>query len=168
MATNVTTTLVVSLKSDAEESSIFSAEVDDRETGLNAGDTSFAPGDAIGYLVYMSSNVDPATLSQIASKGSITAAGTGTKSVTEFIQFANEREATPQYPIYGGFTYAWMGNNLGALTMVNDRALSIAAAGVGVAKVTYNTFYRSFLLSSTLIPGEPEYEILIYIAAQTF
>jgi len=167
----VTTSLVVSLTSDSvADASIYKAEFDSRtagEGGLNNGDTSFSPGDNLGFLLYRSSNINDAATIITPSLGSIISLNNGSRAITEFIKFTNTKEVAPQYPIAGNFTYTWMGNNLGAVSQVNDRKLTIPADGVGVAKITYTTTFKQYKLTNTKIPGEDEYDVLIYIAGET-
>jgi len=166
----VTTTLVVSLSADAIGSPIFSAEFDDRlaiEGGLNDGDTDFAPGDNLGFLLYRSRDVDDTSIVITPSLGSIVTLGGGTKSVTEFVHFPKTREVAPKYPVYSGFTYSWMGTSLGTLSATTDRSLVATTSGVAVAKVTYTTSFLQYRLVNTLLTGENEYDVLIYIEGNT-
>ena len=118
----------------------LSAEIDDREDGLNGGDTDFAPGDTAYFLVYKSSNI---TLSNpVASAGSCSDQGTTSVNKTEFVSFANEDEGSLDVPAQSIISTNWIGQNLGAVALGADQTslkLNSKPAGIfaGVLKVTY-------------------------------
>jgi hypothetical protein len=169
MAT-VRTTLVV--RFDAGEQSgvggsMLKAEIDDRESGLNAGKTQFRPGDSPYYLVYRTSDV---TITQHrSSAGVIATAGPGVREVTEYLEFADEQEASLSYPVSGSIAYTWLGNNLGRLQLVGQTGVKAATKGVGRAKVTYQSAYQAYRLSNVPqeLGGETSFDVLILIAGTT-
>lgn len=169
----VTTSLVVSLGDDAGADSIYSAQVDDREKGLNGGKTSFNPGDYIYILLFRTDNVT--TLNAIASKGSLVRKGTSQFEVEGFATFANESEYSLNEPVPAGasLTTQWLGNNLGAFTIQNQSKIvlssNVATLGdpfVGVMKYSYTSVADVYLLQNTLIPDITPYEILCYWAGE--
>jgi hypothetical protein len=169
----VTTSLVVSLGGDTADNSIYSVEVDSREDGLNAGRTSFNPGDQIYLLLFKTDNVT--TLDSIASKGNLTYKGTTKFEVEEYGEFPNEKEVSLSYPVPAGgiVTKKWLGNDLGSTAILNQSILSLttddAALGnpyVGVMRYSYTSVADIYLLNNTLIPNQVEYNILCYFAGE--
>lgn len=163
MPNTVTTSLVVSFTRSGNGGGILSAEIDSRQDGFNSGNTSFAPGNQPAFLIFKSSDVEIDEITP--SAGEISDLGTGTMSVTEIIKFANVAEATLSKPVASGLTVKWLGNDLGAVTLVGENKLVVAAPGVGVLKVTYNAAFLAKKLVNVDNPlnGETEYEVLIYI-----
>lgn len=162
MATTVTTSLVVNFEA-GDADAVLDAEIDDRDDGMNKGNTSFVAGDRVGYLIYKTSNV--ALQNQIASAGSLISRGTEVIAVEEFIAFANEKEVALPRPVYSGWTSpVWYGRNLGGVTVVNETTARIGTEGVGVCKVKYNTLaYKWELQSPSSLNSETTFDILIYV-----
>jgi len=161
------TTIQVSFSTpgaDAYSNAHLSAEIDSREGGLNAGKTSFAPGDDVYILVYKSSNVE---ISSVAvSAGSCSGQGSVNVSTTEDVIFADSVESSLGKPCAGGLTsQKWLGNNLGAISLGSDQTtLTIAAKGVGVAKVGFDSTALVYKLTSpTTLDGETDFTILVMV-----
>jgi len=174
MPTNnvITTSFVISFGGDSS-SGILKAEVDDRPAGLNAGKTSFLPGDNVGFLVFKSTNVE--IIKELTSQGIITKGANSFKTVEQVLTFANEPTQTLSYPIdtTSGFTSGptWFGNDLGGLVMTDDSTVHCPAivggtdpalAKVGVCTVTYQSPCIEYMLSGTLLPFA-SYSILVYL-----
>jgi hypothetical protein len=169
MAQNViTTSIVVEFGSVDGAEGILSLEVDDRPGGLNGGNTSFIPGDTVYLLRYNTTNVGD--LVQSVSGGSLAKDSTGSYVVTEeYLTFANEREANLAKPYGGGFSYKWLGTDLGVPTISDEMKVSVPTKGVGVMKVSYTTNYTAFRLSSPLtLNGETVFKILVYMAGTAY
>ena len=169
MAGVVTTSLVVSLGEGADVASLYAAEVDSREDGLNGGRTSFNPGDSIYILLFKTDNVT--TLHSVASQGSLTYQGTTDFEVEGFAEYPNENESSLSYPVPSGavVTKQWLGNDLGNSTISNQSSILLstdeATLGdpyVGILKYSYTAVADIYLLQDTLIPSEPEYSILCF------
>ena len=169
MAGVVTTSLVVSLGDDAEGTSIYTAEVDSRDDGLNGGRTNFNPGDSIYILLFKTDNVT--TIHSVASKGSLTYQGTTDFEVEGFAEYPNENESSLTYPVPTGavVTKSWLGNDLGHSTISNQSSILLStdptALGdpyVGILKYSYTAVADIYLLQDTLIPNEAEYSILCF------
>lgn len=142
----------------------LSAEIDSREAGLNAGATSFAPGDTAYFLVYKSDNVSYSP--PVASAGSISTAGTQiTVEKEEDVQFADADTATLGVPSSAVTSVTWLGRSLGSLTLQADRTtLKASAKGVAVARVKYNCKADAFgLVSPATLAGLTDFSILVYI-----
>lgn len=146
-----TTTLVVQFGTpDSEADAYLSAEIDDRETGLNGGETSFEPGETAYFLVYKSDNVTLRTNpGPIASAGNA-AYATQTIDIDiedEDITFAASAEGQLDVPCKNAAltSYAWVGDVLGTPSLGADRrTVTITpAAGkdlknsAGVLRVNY-------------------------------
>lgn len=158
---SITANVVVNFDA-GEGDGLLIAEVDDRDDGLNGGNTNFKPGDTVGLLIFKSSNVTITDI--ITSAGSLSGAGTQTKDVSDIISFPKEKTQNVRYPINGGgFTFKWLGNNLGTIshTEVN---VTCANLGVGVAKVSYSSTADGHNLTSpTSLDGETTFDILVYV-----
>lgn len=163
----VTTSLVVDFGQTGDAKGVLKAEIDDRPTGLNGGETSFTPGQTVGYMVAKSSNV--AINAHIASYGSPVAAGSYSFTHEEIVIFTGENTTSPEYPILSGFTYAWLGKNPGALTATESEITLSKAAGeqysVGVAKISYSTTVDLYTLASpTSLGGVQEFSIVVFLS----
>ena len=117
----------------------LSAEIDDRDGGLNNGDTDFQPGDTAYFLIYKSSNV---TLSApVASAGSVSYEGTTSVEKVDYVTFANEPEGSLDVPATSITSKEWIGANLGETELVNEQTLRLTSPPssiyAGVLKVTY-------------------------------
>jgi len=143
----------------------LSAEVDARADGLNAGKTSFAPGDDVHILVYKSDNV--VVTGTDCSAGSLSASGTAVVVLTEELFFEGEKTATLGVPASTGVleTTTWLGRSLGAITLGADKTTCTAgSAGVAVANVSYRTNALVYKLSTPAsINGSTDYSILVLI-----
>lgn len=173
MAGVVTTSLVVTLGDTGGDDSLFNAEVDGRDDGLNNGNTSFQPGATIFILLFKTDDVT--TLDAITSKGNLVKQGTSQYAVTGFAEFANETESSLSYPVPAGasLTTRWLGNNLGAFTIRNQSAIVLStdktALGdpfVGVLEYSYTAVATIYKLENTMITGAVPYEILCYWAGE--
>ena len=141
----------------------LSAEIDDRPAGLNAGDTSFAPGDTAYFLVYKSDNVTYDF--PVASAGTVTAAGTGlTVSKEQDLQFADVDTASLSIPATAITNVTWLGRSLGELSLQDPTTVKASAKGVAVARVTYTCRADGFgLASPTTLAGLTDFSILVFI-----
>ncbi len=161
--TNPTTSLTISfgLRNNAEKNGMLSGEVDSRADGLNKGNTTFLPGDAVYILVYKSDNV---TLKSAIASAGIIALTSGLVEVekTDDIQFANTNTASVNVPITSIVSAIWMGNNLGAITMVDQGNIKCGSTGVGFVRLTYKTNAMAYLLQSpTSVSGLSDFSILV-------
>lgn len=134
----IRTTIQVSFGTGATGNEHISAEVDGRTDGLNAGKTSFLPGDTAFILIYKSGNV---TIDQILiSAGSMINATSGTVQKEEDIFFDDASTATLSFPTTGPVAVTWLGAQLGDLVLQSDgMTVRSSAKGVAVARVQYQT-----------------------------
>jgi len=160
----VTATLVVQFRNEA--AGVLQAEIDSRPAGYNNGRTSFVPGDSPAFLMFKSTNVE--ILSEEVSAGTLATLAPGLLSVTDFLQFANADEASLSKPFHSGASYKWLGNNLGTPTIVGDTKVRLAAKGVGILKITYNSAFlaRRFAGLPTILNGETEYSVIAVITGE--
>lgn len=166
----VTANITVSFGTQtADASGHLSAEVDDRETGLNRGKTSFVPGDTVGILVYKSDNVTYDT--PVVSAGTIRAGAAQTVTKTQDITFAGESTATLSVPATAITGTQWVGRQLGAITLAEDKmTVSVPANDdpkelVGVCRVTYTAAAESWMLASptsAAMGGLTEFQIAVF------
>ena len=124
---------------DASANLHLSAEIDDRDNGLNGGDTDFQPGDTAYFLIFKSANI---TLSSpVASAGSVSYKGTESVEKVDYLTFANEPESTLNVPAASIISKTWIGNSLGDTELLNETTLKLTSPpeGIyaGVLKVVY-------------------------------
>lgn len=160
----ITTSITIDFDAGDGDEGILKAEIDDRPTGYNSGVTNFVPGDSPVFLVFKTSNV---TIDRMESSlGTISSVGSGTKEIEEFITFADTREASPGYPVSGGFSYEWFGGS-GSPT-VSESKITIPAKTVGVMKIKYDAKFSAYRLSSpTSYNGVTTFPIVVFIAGST-
>jgi len=143
----------------------LSADIDARPDGLNAGKTSFAPGDDVYILVYKSDNV--VITGTDCSAGSITASGSATVELTEELTFEDDTTASLNVPAAtaGLNTVTWYGRSLGTISVGADKITCTASSkGVAVASVTYTASALVYKLSTPAsLNGSTDYSILVLI-----
>ena len=145
----------------------LSAEVDSRKTedgGLNNGETQFQVGDEVAILVYKSDNV--VSFDVRASAGSVADSGVKTNVLKEEdVVFVESTSASLRSPASNGFSYAWMGNDLGPIALQADKStVRIGSKGLGVARVSYVTPASVVRLQSpSEMPGFDEFTIVVLI-----
>lgn len=171
MAGIVTATLSIGFgaASAAAGADSLIAEVDGREEGLNAGKTSFNPGDEVFILLYKSSNVTVDAV--VPSFGTIAKLpGLEVVELEEDVVFANVPEASVSRPIVQLITDEWLGIDLGGIIKTGELQVSLSSpptglppAGVyaGVNRLTYKSNATVYRLTNTLLPGITEYDIVV-------
>lgn len=174
MAKGITTSIVVQFrKEDAEAAAILQAEIDDREDGLNQGDTSFEPTSTAYFLVYKSSNVVYST--PRATAGNILSRGTGTRVVEdEFITFTGSNTGSTSYPIKGQSldSYKWLGTAGGVVTVTGENEITVTpftegAEVFGVLAVNYKADYTAYgVKSPASLEGYTDFPIVVYIIGE--
>lgn len=164
------TTIKIQFGADAatgsSASGYVSAEIDSRETGLNAGKTSFAPGDSAYILVYLSSDLK--ITGADCSAGTVSAAGSTTVTITQELTFEATQTATLDIPASGPITATtWYGRSLGTITLGADKTTCTAtSAGVAVAEVTYTALAQIYRLDAPAsVGGSTDYSILVLLTA---
>lgn len=112
MAEVVVATLNVNFSADTTATEgVLKLEIDDREDGLNGGDTSFAPGDTVGFWMFKDSNVT-VEYGPAATAGGVTASGSASKTIDEYITFSNSDSGSLGYPPSGSVSLEWQGRCL--------------------------------------------------------
>lgn len=162
MPSKVTATLVVNFGGANEGAGGLSIELDARPAGYNAGRSSFGAGDNPAFLVFATSDVTIDALE--ASAGSIALIGGGTMTIEEDLQFADVAEASLSRPFYNGFNYKWLGNNLGA-PLLNESQVRIAVPGVGVLRISYETYFIAYRLNGVPVPLNSETSFPVLVVA---
>ena len=158
MAEVVVATLNVSFQDETDGASgVLKLEIDDREDGLNGGDTSFKPGDTPGFFLFKDDNVTLVVLPK-ASASNPVPQGLGTKDVDENVTFSNSDTASLGYPPQGGVTMEWLGQSFSltgtavssnaTLPDVNGSELRIPGGKnvIGILHCTYTTQGSLFTL----------------------
>ncbi|MDX8382476.1 MAG: hypothetical protein R8M45_00245 [Ghiorsea sp.] len=160
----VTTSLVITLGT-AGATGILTAEIDARPDGMNKGVTSFVPTDTVYFLVFSTSNVNWNPITMLASYGSPTAVGSGSMTVTETLTFAGTNTATASKPVSGGFSSVWLGNSLGAVTVIDEVTIRSATVGVAAAQITYTSnFDIYYIVSPATLAGLKNFPIVVTIS----
>lgn len=111
MAEVIVATLNVSFGDDTtgDSQGVLKLEIDDRENGLNGGDTSFSPGDDAYYFLFKDANV---TVNEHeTTAGGKSSQGTGVKQIDENITFTNSDSSSLGYPPDGAVTRKWLGRS---------------------------------------------------------
>lgn len=149
MSEIVTASLTINFEA-GQGSSQFQVEIDDRETGPNGGRSSFSPGDTVYLLLYASPNVS--NIRSFTTSGSLSAGSSVEVDREEIISFAQEREASPRYPVVpGSFSFEWYGPSA-SVTLVNNKFVT-ASDVLAVGKVKYRARARSYSLSGVSYPA---------------
>lgn len=159
MATKmVTASLVVSFDTTDGDGHL-SLEIDSREDGLNSGETSFYPGDKPGILLFKSKNVVIDKI--VVSEGSLSSSGSASISTEEWLTFANEKSASPKYPVSSGYVAETGGTSGEAI--VTELAVTFPTAQVGVAYLKYTSLAQLYRLVGA--PGDKP--VVVYVAGHT-
>lgn len=163
----ITATLVVNFGAEAAANNdALVAEVDNRETGLNDGKTSFNPGDDVWILLYPSTNVvlnEPVT-----SWGDlILRAGTEYVEKEQDIQFVDEIEGRVTYPMLSGFLPSFIGRDASPVSQTGELTLQIAQPKdvehwARVLRVNWTAEARAYRLTNTFISGFDSYQIVVH------
>lgn len=161
----VSATIQVSFGTESGADGHLSAEIDDRATGLNSGDTDFAPGDTAYFLVFKSTNVEYDT--PVPSAGSLVAATVsgGYVEREEDLSFADTNQASLSVPASALVSFEWFGRSLGDLTLLdNSMTVEASASGVAVCRVKYRAPCAAHgLASPSSLNGKTDYSILVFI-----
>lgn len=148
MAAPVTTSLVINFTTlDGSEGGILTAEVDDRPDGLNAGNTTFYPGDSPGFLVFKSNNV--AITQLLASEGLLQSMGQFSITAEEDLTFANTREASLRYPAKGPVTVVRKSPSGPSLTLVGEDKVTTPSNVVAAYQIRYPTIGIGYRVTGT-------------------
>lgn len=150
MAEIVTASLTINFDA-GKGSSQFSVEVDDRETGPNAGRTSFVPGDTVYLLLFASDNVQ--NVRSFVTSGSLSRGSSVVVEKEEIITFAQEREATAKYPVVpGSVSYEWYGPAPSSIGYSGGKFVTPADT-FAIGKVKYRTTATQYTLSGVAYPA---------------
>ncbi len=161
MAEVIVATLNVTFDDDADtdgtRQGVLKLEIDDREDGLNNGDTSFSPGDDAYYFLFKDDNVT--VLEHETTAGGKSPQGTGTKTIDENITFSNSDTSSLNYPPNGSVTRKWLGRSfeISGTTVVpnttlpevsgSELAMASGKKVVGILNCTYEATGSLYKLS---------------------
>jgi hypothetical protein len=177
MAEVIVATLNVTFDdSDSGDSQgVLKLEIDDREDGLNGGDTSFKPGDDAYYFLFKDPNVT--VHEHETTAGGKSGAGSGTKDIDENITFSNSDTSSLNYPPNGAVTRKWLGRSFklvgtnvvanNALPDVNGSELSMPGGEkvIGILNCTYSATGDLYKLSG--VPKDFREVLIIAIGSAT-
>lgn len=152
----VSATLTVSFRdseSTEQQGGILVLEIDDRPDGLNGGNTQFQPGDTAYFLRYTGALVD--IIAQRTNVGTISAAGSGTRTINDVIALNNTRETTLRYQFESDFSADWVGQRYDARGL--PKAISFTRDGdvirfsepvYGALELSYTTRFTAWKLAN--------------------
>lgn len=167
--TQVTASVTIGFASGADASSTFSAEVDSRENGLNAGTTSFAPGASVHLLLYktnmitMGSPVAPS--GWIASSGVLSNAGLVDVVVEEDVAVGYDDNFSLAKPVKANtpVTLTWYGPPSGGATFTqvagDQQLFKSTIKSVAAGKAKYTTEAVHWVLSG----ANPAYPAVVLV-----
>jgi hypothetical protein len=175
----ITASQIINFDRDEDaDRGILRLEVDNRNDGLNAGKTSFSPGDSVGLLLYKSPNIT-ILHGPIVTYGSIAEEGTHITPHEGFLAFAGETEQSLSHPICPeNLVLQWVGNILGDTRVLNCSVVQLVdppdwnpgntaeplADKIGILRYSGNATAQGYRLSGTNLPDqEVPYQIGIYI-----
>lgn len=160
MAEVVVATLNVNFSADTTATEgVLKLEIDDREDGLNGGDTSFSPGDTVGFLMFKDSNVT-VEYGPASTSGGVTGSGSASKTIDEYITFSNSDSGSLGYPPSGAVSLQWqgrcfkiVGTEVTQTTALPDRTRSTlrmadGSSVAGVLRAQYTTTGSLYRLRS--------------------
>lgn len=153
----VTASVTIGFATADSGSAIFNAEVDSRDTGLNGGKTSFAPGEAVWILLYKSSYVTmgpPGGGSPyLTSSGTLTPGATNiTVDVEEDISVAYDTSFTTSKPITGPYTITSFSTSTPTFTKQGENTFTCPNKAVFAGRINYKTTASSYKLSNVPLP----------------
>lgn len=173
----VTASQIISFDRGADtDRSILRLEVDSRDDGLNAGRTSFSPGDSVGLLLYKSPSVT-ILHGPIVTYGAIQEEGTHEVEQEGFLTYAGETSQTMSHPICTP-EITWLGNSLGEVSIVECVSVELVdppdwnpgnteeslADKIGILKYRGISVAQGYRLTGTNLPGEEvPYQIGVFV-----
>ena len=154
----VTATLNISFSDSSAGGGALSLEIDDRPNGLNGGNTSFKPGDEVGFLRFKADFIKIDT--QSSTSGVIESAGSGTKAISgddaDYITFSGSNTASLKYPAAGNVKFTPQGNVFDKDGNIYTPSLSVKDQIdvtspkdiYGIFKAEYDSDFEAFKLKS--------------------
>lgn len=161
----LTAHIVVNFQSAAANANVV-AEIDDRVDGYNGGKTTFYPGDTPFMLLFIP---DGYVVDQVlSSAGSVAYVEDSKKFIDTYLTYANEDQASLSYPFGDSWTYVWLGNNAGVISLPDQYTAKLPTRNfntatkklepeyrIGVARVTYNSKCKVYKLYNVpLVVGQ--------------
>ena len=147
----VTASVTIGFATADSGSAIFSAEVDSRDTGLNGGKTSFAPGDPVWMLLYKSSYVTMGPpgggTPVIWSSGAVAQGAPVTHEVEEDISVAYDTGFSTSKPITGSYSITSFSSAMPTFTKVGENSFTCPTKAVFAGRIKYTTTAMSYKLS---------------------
>lgn len=124
------------------------------DSDRNGGKSSFAVGENV-YLLTVEQEPGRVGIKVEPSSGEVNKTGDGipVEIEDEFITFTKSKTGSLQYPPDGSVSYEWIGNDGGLLSFEQDGSVKAQNEIIGVAKCTYKTLAKRWLLSSVDIEG---------------
>lgn len=157
----VTTSIVIQFADEASADSYLSAEIDSREDGLNAGKSSFRPGDAPWILLYK----DPAlSITTVLTSGSLNQGSPFDIEIDEYITFGYSDSASLEKLPVGAPTLSVVAGS--APGLVWDGGTNVTSSdphAVAVVRAVYTARAYPYQLSGATAPevGVTEYPVVV-------
>jgi len=172
---SITAHLVVQFADEADNVNAV-LEIDDRDSGYNAGKTTFYPGDQPAMLLFIPTGYVVDTI--VTSAGIVSLIGDTVKEIEDNFVFANEDTASLSYPYSSDFSYYWLGTSAGSLSVNGQFELKLPARPidpvsslpvppyrVGVAHVNYYANAKAYRLSA--VPTTVNQVIVYFVLRKT-
>ncbi len=173
----ITASQIINFDRDTDaDRGILRLEIDSRNDGLNAGKTSFSPGDSVGLLLYKSPNVT-ILHGPIITFGTLKEEGAHTTEHEGFLAFAGDTEQTMSHPICTP-ALGWVGGSLGGTRTLNCSVVQLVdppdwnpgnteeplSGKIGILRYSGTATAQGYRLTDTNIPNEETpYQIGIYV-----
>ena len=147
----ITASVTIGFQTPDSGSASFSAEIDGRPTGQNAGKTSFAPGDPVGMLVYKTSTVGNVTATP--SSGQVAMGGFVDVTVEEDFTMANSDNFSVSKPVKAGTTptFTWFGTAPSGLVKTTETTFKCTKPAITAGKIKYTSSAQTAILSNVAL-----------------
>ena len=173
----ITASQIINFDRDPDaDRGILRLEIDNRNDGLNAGKTSFSPGDSVGLLLYRSPNVT-ILHGPIVTYGTLNEEGTHLTEHDGFLAYAGDTMQTMSHPICTP-ALSWVGNSLGGVRVLNCAVVELVnppdwnpgntaeplSDKIGILRYSGTAQAQGYRLTGTMIPDEETpYQIGVYV-----
>ena len=156
----VTATLNISFSDSSAGGGALSLEIDDRPDGLNGGNTSFKPGDEVGFLRFKAEFIKIEKQETTAGVINRLQDKDGSKAIrgddADYLTFSGSNSASLKYPASGNVTFTPQGKVFDKDGVVYPASLSVkdqidvtAQKEIyGIFKAEYDSKFEAFKLIS--------------------
>jgi hypothetical protein len=179
-APTVVATANIQFSDDSSKNLHASIEVVKKTTNpdkLYVSNSKFKPGETAYLLVYLSPGCSIKKVYKSMKTAAVVESGkySPTEPKKEFLKFTvlpddfekSDNEASLSLPAVGGYTYFFMGDDLGSLTLLDDgKTFRAETKGIGIASFEYTPEALVYKVEVPLQALGTEYEIMIVMVAE--